>query len=346
MDHSIRLLPKVYCRWAAPGRRRIPTAIDGVRQTLHSMNFVADRRRALHALFESTHYLMIAPTVVFFVRYVTWSNIVMYVVMLSALTNLANTIWYHRYCSHRAFRFSHPIWPRLCLWLNPLGFREEIYALIHHVHHDRADQPDDPHGRQIGWVANYVETSFEVDTNVSEREFARIKARLEHVGMPFSSLESFRRWGCVEWIPHYLARWTFASAFWISVWYSVGGVDFVLAWLAAMFSYHALLRDFDFRGHGSASDPKQVDGWDFDRQSYALNQRFYGWLVGEWHNNHHAFRVSANTAFLPGQFDVPFLVIKVLHRLGVVSRYNDHRAQFERRYAAELAHHGRRVRRS
>jgi hypothetical protein len=27
--------------------------------------------------------------------------------------------------------------------LNPLGIREELYALIHHIHHDLSDQDED-----------------------------------------------------------------------------------------------------------------------------------------------------------------------------------------------------------
>ncbi len=39
------------------------------------------------------------------------------------------TIWFHRYCTHRAYKFSHPAWARLFLWTNPVCFREESYVI-------------------------------------------------------------------------------------------------------------------------------------------------------------------------------------------------------------------------
>jgi stearoyl-CoA desaturase (delta-9 desaturase) len=72
------------------------------------------------------------------------------------------------------------------------------------------------------------------------------------------------------------------------------------------------------------------------RSTGALNQRFYGYISGEWHNNHHAFRVSANTAFLPGQVDLAFWAIRAMHLLGIVAKYNDHKLQFEAKFVSRL----------
>jgi len=102
----------------------------------------------------------------------------------------------------------------------------------------------------------------------------------------------------------------------------------VMAWFSAVFTFTFLMRDFNYRGHSHSSPPKHVEGWDLDRRSLALNQRFYGYIAGEWHNNHHSFRASANCAFLPGQLDLAFIVIKAMHRVGIVDRFNDHRPQF------------------
>jgi stearoyl-CoA desaturase (delta-9 desaturase) len=71
--------------------------------------------------------------------------------------------------------------------------------------------------------------------------------------------------------------------------------------------------------------------------SLAVNQRFYGFVAGEWHNNHHAFRASANSGFGRMQPDIPFAFIKLLHRLGVVSRYTNHQSQFIAKYVAQNA---------
>ena len=335
VESCVKLLPRAYEVRGPDGTRRQVTVRDALRQYARSLNFFADRRRALHAAFECSHLLMAIPAVLFFVEYLDAATGLAYLAMFTVLANFTNTVWYHRYCSHRAFAFSSRIYPRLCLWLNPLGYREEAYALVHHVHHTRSDGDDDPNGPHLGWLGNYTASYFEVDTDITEQQFTALKARLAHLSMPFSSHASFRRWGCVEYIPHYLARWVFANLSWGIVWGLAGGMPLLMAWLAAQFSWHVVVRDFNFRGHGTPERQNQVDGRDFDRKSLALNQRIYGYLAGEWHNNHHAFRASANTAFLPGQIDVPFLLIRLMHRLGIVSGYHDHRRQFQQRFGLD-----------
>lgn len=332
----LRLLPRVYRVRDDEGRPVTASVSDALRQYAHSLNFIADRRRTLHALFEFSHWAMAIPTLIFSVKYVTRETMAFYFATFLVLANFTNTIWYHRYCSHRAFRFRSKWIPRLILWFNPMGYREEVYALVHHVHHLHADSDRDPNGPRLGWLGNYIASYFEVDTDVTEAEYERIKGRLDHLHMPFSSYASFRRWACVEWIPHYLARWLFATVFWAALWYAIGGMPWLMAWFAVQFCWHAVVRDFNFRGHGTPDRPKQVDGWDLDRSSLALNQRFYGYLAGEWHNNHHARPGSANCAFLPGQIDIPFLVIGAMKAVGLVTHYNNHCEQFlERHFGAE-----------
>jgi stearoyl-CoA desaturase (delta-9 desaturase) len=63
----------------------------------------------------------------------------------------------------------------------------------------------------------------------------------------------------------------------------------------------------------------------FGRQDYrsrdeARNNRLVAFLVfGEgWHNNHHAFPVSARHGLDRGQIDVSWWVIRALEKLGLV----------------------------
>lgn len=336
-DMSLKLLPRSYSLRDADGRRKRVTVREALYQYLHSLNFVGDKRRTLHAMFEFSHMLMLIPTAIYFVFYVSVATMLFFVAVLLFLTNVVNTIWYHRYCSHRAFQFSHTLIPRICLWLNPLGYREEVYAIVHHVHHTKADLDEDPNGPQLGWLGNYIASYFEIDTDITPEQYERVKARIAHVGMPFSSFSSFRRWACVESIPHYLARWSVATVLWAGLWWVVGGMPLLMAWFAVQFCWHAAVRDFNYRGHGTHEKPGQVEGWDFDRSSLARNQYFYGYLAGEWHNNHHAFRASANAGFLPSQFDLPFQIIRLMKTCRLVSRYHDHREQFLARYADQIA---------
>ena len=62
----------------------------------------------------------------------------------------------------------------------------------------------------------------------------------------------------------------------------------------------------------------------------------------EWHDNHHEYPISASNGFLPGQIDIAFQIIKLMHRTGIVESYIDARALFERvlsRGRLELSNH-------
>jgi fatty-acid desaturase len=335
MRHSVRLLPRTYAIRDSNGNRRLPTFVEVAGEFVHSVNFVSDRRQTLRAVWEAFHVATFVAFAALIFRFLSLRTFVVYAVSVVLLATFVNTIWYHRYCSHRSFSFHHMAWTRMFLWLNPIGFRDEIYTLLHHIHHDIEDEDEDPYGPHLGVFGSYVASGeFEIDSNVTAEEYEKIKRSLSHTGMPFASLASFRRWRSVEWIPHYLARWTFATLLWASVAYGVGGLPVLTAWFAAVFTFTCLMRDFNYRGHSRPDRPRHVDGWDLDRRSMALNQRFYGYIAGEWHNNHHSFRASANCAFRPGQFDLAFVMIKAMHRVGIVERFNDHRPRFEQMFGA------------
>ena len=329
----VRLLPRTYSVRDAAGHQRTPTLREVARQFIHSVDFVRDRRQTLHALFETFHGATFIAWIVFLVSFATPATLACYVVFVVLLGNVVNTVWYHRYCSHRAFAFSHRLYTKMFLWLNPIGFREEIYALLHHVHHNISDEDGDPYGPHLGAFGSYVATAeFAIDTGVAEAEYERIKKVVAHVGFPFASFRSFQRWRSVEWIPHYLARCAFATAFWAELVYLAGGLPLMMAWFAAIFTFTFLMRDFNYRGHHRVKTPKDAEHWNLDCSTRATNQRFYGYIASEWHNNHHSFRTSANCGFLPGQHDLAFALIKAMHKLGIVLRFSDHKALFERKF--------------
>ena len=102
-------------------------------------------------------------------------------------------------------------------------------------------------------------------------------------------------------------------------------------WYAAVFILTFFMRDFPWRGHGGNFRTHKIDGWEFDRRSRSLNTSLFGFLGGEWHDNHHLLPASANSAFLPGQLDVPFQILRLWRRLGIVVDYNDASETFRRR---------------
>lgn len=266
----------------------------------------------------------LGATVAWLVRGPSLASALFVVAAVFVISTVHNTVWFHRYCSHKAYRFKHPLARLAFLWTNPIFFREETYALPHHVHHAHSDEIGDPYGPHLGWLGNFIafETMQKMNTGIPAWRYEAIVKLLLHVGMPMNSYEDFKRTGSVEPIGHFLARATAAQVMYSTVAYSIGGVELVLAWFAAVFAYLTLLRDFNWRGHGGRAREAGRG------RSLARNQWFYGLLGSEWHDNHHRFPRSARSGMEPGQIDLAFALIRLLRGLGVVAAYHDDRARY------------------
>ncbi|MDV6328542.1 hypothetical protein Q5L94_10740 [Idiomarina sp. Sol25] len=331
---KITQLDPVYAKENADGSIRKPRVNEVLRQYIHLINPRKDRSHWLNLHVEVYFYISLFFFVSFLTQYLNIINILIFSVLFYVMSNLINTFWYHRFCSHNAFTFSSQWMPTLIMWFNPIAYREEVYAYNHLLHHRFSDTSNDPYGPHLGWLGNFFASPFyKVDRTVSKEEFEHMKKVICHIGFKFASYESFQRWGSVESVSSFIIRSTFANTFWAFLMWLLGGLELLTIWYAVIFAYHSVARDFNYRGHGGGTEKAQhKDSVDFYHSSKALNQLFYGLSAGEWHNNHHAFQRSANAGFLPYQLDVPFLFVKLLKRIGVISKYNNAQAAFERKY--------------
>src|SRR5205085_9742149 len=127
-----------------------------------------------------------------------------------------NTVWYHRFCSHQAFKFSSIWFARIFLWTNPLFLREESYVIPHRIHHAKSDEPGDPYGPHLGWLGSYLatETVQKTKRNFTAPEYERLVKSLGHMGFISNSYPQYLRTGSVENLWHYLARVIAAFLFW------------------------------------------------------------------------------------------------------------------------------------
>lgn len=310
-----------------------PTTREVLREWLDAMDGFHHPSRRLVAAFFLFHIATLMVGVVSFFSFSLEG--LTYGFLGGLLISLVyHTLWYHRYCSHAAFRFSSPWCARAFLWTNPLAFREEMYAIPHRVHHERSDKAGDPYGPHLGWLGSYLATESQqkINTSIDARRYDALVRTLSHIGFPVNSYAAFQRTGSVERTGHYLARTAIAQAFWIAISYALGGWHFVSVWYAAVFVLTFVMREFPWRGHGGDFRTHKVEGWEFDRRSRSLNMRLFGYLGGEWHDNHHLLPASANSAFLPGQVDLPFQIVRLWRRLGIVTAYHDATELFRRRY--------------
>jgi len=313
MEPGLLLAPTYGYGEASP---RSPTLREVWLELGDSIAFWRDSSRLLPAVVAAYHLLALSVFVLFLTRFFSISNLAIVLIASNVIGIVYNTVWYHRYCAHRAFRFRNLWWVRLFLWTNPLAFREESYIIPHEIHHSQADQPGDPYGPHLGWLGSYLaaESTQKMNRDISREDFDRISASLAHVGFVENSYEAFRRTGSFESLWHYSARTLFGNGLWILAAYAVGEWEGVVMWISAVFLFSFMLRDFNYRGHGGSFLSA--------RRGAPINQMYYGFLVGEWHENHHAHPQLARSGLAWWQLDVPYWIIRGLSACGVVVQYN------------------------
>lgn len=88
----------------------------------------------------------------FLFRHFSRTLLVAFVIYGMVIMGTHGTIWFHRYCTHKTFRFSHPLWRILTQNLVIRTLPEEVYVVSHHVHHSKSDEPGDPYNAQAGFL--------------------------------------------------------------------------------------------------------------------------------------------------------------------------------------------------
>ena len=81
----------------------------------------------------------------FILRYFSIPLLIAFIVYSMIIMSTHSTIWFHRFCTHKAYTFSHPVWRFITQNLVIKTFPEELYVVSHHVHHVKSDQPGDPY---------------------------------------------------------------------------------------------------------------------------------------------------------------------------------------------------------
>jgi fatty-acid desaturase len=308
------LISPTYAHIATIPRR--PTFREVCVEWVDAVSFWRNPLRGMAAFYAAYHLATFCVFVLFFVRYFSLLSIVSVVGLACMSATVYNTVWYHRYCSHRAFKFRNIWWVRFFLWTNPICFREESYVIPHRVHHSKSDEAGDPYGPHLGWFGSYMATESQQKMNpdISRADYDRLAKSLEHTGIVKNSYEQYQRTGSVEKVWHYFARVLFVNIFWPAICYLVAGWAGALAWISSVFLYSLVVRDFNYRGHGGLFGTQHT--------AMPLNQVIYGLIAGEWHENHHAYPRSARSGLLWWQVDVPYWLIKLMSLCGGIVRYN------------------------
>ena len=100
--------------------------------------------------------LMIVPTTIFFTDYFSWSLMGFVVLMNALVLNIYSTFYYHRFCSHKAFKVKNKLGLFILKNMSPKFFMEEVFTMAHQVHHKYSDSELDPHNAKHGNLHCYL----------------------------------------------------------------------------------------------------------------------------------------------------------------------------------------------
>src|SRR6201994_3720579 len=127
----------------------------------------------------------------FLFKYFSWYLPIAIVVYSMVIMGTHGTIWFHRYCTHKSYAFSRPIWRIITQNLVIKTLPEEIYVLSHHVHHSKSDEPGDPYNPHGGLLyCMLAEFNHQrISPRLSEADHKKALHFMEHTGVRLNSYE-------------------------------------------------------------------------------------------------------------------------------------------------------------
>ena len=190
----------------------------------------------------------------------------------------------HRYFSHSSFKLNK-FW-HICItfFATILGFGSPIgYAIIHKTHHRYSDTPDDPHQ-----PSKPVKTFF-FNFNSSSDTVSPLYAK---------GLRDY--WISFTHSYYLLILAVFYGLLWyihpfVALTYNIGicGILLGTGWV------NIICHTDNFIAYRN-----------FDTKDKSRNDLLAGYLLGEWHNNHHANPASYTQQVKWWEFDIPTYIIK------------------------------------
>jgi len=315
------------------GKLIVPSIKQLWREAFFRINIFSSKRNWIPFINWFTTICMVPFVCFFLLYYVTWPLVLATTIYGMIVMSTHGTIWLHRYCTHRAFTFSNPVWRFITQNLVLHTFAEEVYVVSHHVHHLKSDKPGDPYNSHAGIMYCMLSdvNHQSIAKNMTEVNYRKASNFLNHTGVWINSYAKYLKWGSIASPGYVIGLWILNWTFWYSIFFLIGGHGLACALFTGAMFWYVLVRAFNYTGHGGGKE-KHVKGVDFDRSNLSINQSRPGFLSGEWHNNHHLYPQSARAGFLPYQLDLAWIYIYCLYKLGGISRYTDSKKQFLQRF--------------
>ncbi|MDQ6610075.1 MAG: fatty acid desaturase [Bacteroidota bacterium] len=310
-----------------------PTARQLFKEFFNRQNVIKTKKAWL-PFFSWAKVLLLAPLLLLFVfKFFSIPLLIAAFIYSMVIMGTHGTVWHHRYCTHKAYKFKNGFWKMVTQNLTICMIPEEIYAISHHVHHAKSDQPGDPYNAQAGFLYCFLAdvNHQPIAKDLSEHDYNRAAALMKHTGVTPNTYAQYLEWGSVTNPGRAILSTLLNWGFWAGMFYLMGGIALVCALFGAAAFWAVGVRTFNYEGHAKGKQ-KQKEGTDFNHDDLSINQLWPGIVAGEWHNNHHLYPSSARSGFLTHQVDLAWYYIKGLNLIGAVSSYHDSKQLFLQQY--------------
>ncbi|WP_296491534.1 fatty acid desaturase [Rhodoferax sp.] len=228
-------------------------------------------------------------------------QIVAFTLAMTHITMISVTIFLHRHQAHRALDL-HPFashFFRFWLWLTTGQVTKE-WASIHRKHHARCEQPDDPHSPHVHGIKTVLLQGYEL-----YRKEAQNKETLARFGHGTPN----------DWIERHLyTRFSFAGVALMLL------LDLALFGAAGLAVWAVQMAWTPVMAAGIVNGAAHYWGYrNFEAPDASTNISPWGILIAgeELHNNHHTYPTSAKLSVKPYEFDIGWMYISLLQRVGL-----------------------------
>lgn len=232
-----------------------------------------------------------------------WWGYILVTLGLVHVTVTGVTLYLHRDATHRGLDL-HPAvrhFFRFWLWLTT-SMKTKEWVAIHRKHHAHCETENDPHSPQILGLRKVLLEGAEL-----------YKAEAKNA----ETLEKYGRGTPNDWIERNLySRYPMAGIFLLM------GINIVLMGPLGLTIWAIQMMAIPFLAAGIINGVGHFWGYrNFECKDAATNVAPWGILMGgeELHNNHHAFPSSAKFALRSFEFDIGWVYISVLRKLGLAT---------------------------
>ncbi len=217
------------------------------------------------------------------------------------------TLGYHRLLTHKSLTL--PKWLEylivsggyFCLMGSPI-----VWVAVHRLHHLKSDQPGDPHSPRDGFTHALYEWMFQMPNYQTDEEVVRVTPDLMQdrfyrlLGHGHTAQQAQLCLGI-----NIAARVVLGLVFGWAALLGNLAATFIVFWSTQFVNTFCHMENHGYRTFNTREDSRNV--W------------WVGILaVGEgWHNNHHAMPKSAQHGMAAHEFDLTWITIWVLEKLGL-----------------------------